>query len=200
MIRDFHYLGNLPKVVRTNFGGWLDGSLEVVASYGPCHAPRLPKAVLELRRLVKRPGSSVSLSKFLSITARLLKAKGIPALITWADPAHGHHGGIYQAANWIYNEPNSYNWNSHFITDDGRVVDHREAFKRFGTSSKTKVLKINPSWTAFLPQMKYRYVLPLNVEKHQLLESLNAREMPYPKPKYDSRPKRLSSKFRKVQP
>lgn len=196
-VRTFHYLGTLPSSSRTNFAVRVEGRIEALASYGPCHAPRLPQDMLELRRLVKRPGSTVPLSKFLSATLRLLKATGVPGVLTWADPKAGHHGGIYQATNWIYNEPNSYNWNSHFITDTGAVVDHREAFKRFGTSSKKKVLEMNPTWSSFLPVMKYRYLMPLNVDKETLITKLNARELPYPKPAKDgAREKRIPGKWR----
>lgn len=196
-VQEFHYLQTLPKSSRINFAVRVAGQPDVVASYGPFHAPRLPDDMLELRRLVKRPGSSVSLSKFLSVTLRILRAAGVPGVLTWADPAAGHHGGIYQATNWIYNEPNSYSWNSHFITDTGAVVDHREAFKRFGTSSKTKVLAINPTWKSFLPVMKYRYLMPLNVNKDTLIARLNARELPFPKPKINGeRENRIPSKWR----
>jgi len=27
---------------------------------------------------------------------------GVRLVVSYADPAHGHHGGIYQAGNWVY--------------------------------------------------------------------------------------------------
>jgi hypothetical protein len=197
-IKEFHYLGTLPKSVKRNFALFVDGNVHAVACYGPIHAPKLPKGLMELRRLAKREGSEIVLSKFLSGTLRQLKKEGILGVLSWADPEAGHHGGIYQATNWIYSEPNSYNWNSHFIDDTGNVVDHRQAFKRFGTSSKKKILEINPTWKSFLPKMKFRYLMPLNADANDLLSKMNARRMPYPKPDIEGpRPFRIPGKFRK---
>ena len=193
LVAAYHYLGTL----NANLCFGVGDPLEAVAAYGPCHMPKAPEGFIELRRLVKRPDAVLSLSAFLADTLRQLKRRGVRAVLTWADPAAGHHGGIYQATNWVYNEPRSYNWNSHFKTEDGSVVDHREAYKRFGTSSKTKVLALNPGWTAFLPAMKYRYVMPLNAPKAECLAALNARELPYPKPAVTGpREKRIASKRR----
>lgn len=197
LIAAHHYLGTLPKAVQRNFGLFVDGVLVAAACYGPCHSAKLPEGFLELRRLVKHPEYEISLSTFLSATLRTLKVEGVSAVVSWADPSAGHHGGIYQATNWIYTEPYSYNWNSHFRRPDGSIVDHRAAFKMFGTSSKTKVLALNPSWTAFLPAMKLRYVMPLRMRKEKVLTALKARARPYPKPDREERPIRLSSARRR---
>lgn len=197
-VKTHHYLGTLPKAVQRNYGLYVDDVLQAAACYGPCHSARLPDGFLELRRLVKLPGSEIVLSSFLSETLRMLKADGVPAVVSWADPAAGHHGGIYQATNWIYTEPYSYNWNSHFRRPDGSIVDHRAAFKMFGTSSKTKVLEREPTWVAFLPQMKFRYVMPLRLRKAKCLELMKTSERPYPKPAKESRPARLPNSRRQA--
>jgi hypothetical protein len=178
-----HYLGDVPAAASVCYG-----NEKSVASYGPVHAPRLPKDYLELRRLAS-DGTDV-LSRFLSATLRSLKADGVPAVLTWADPAAGHHGGIYQATNWIYTEPRSYSWNSHYRTPDGTVVDHRAAYKRFGSSAKRVVLEAEPTWEPFLPPMKYRYLMPLNVSRETALLATRSLVRPYPKPKHTARQKR----------
>jgi hypothetical protein len=192
-VREHHYLGTLPPAIKTNFGLFRDTKLLAVAAYGPCHSARLPEGFMELRRLVRHPDSAASLSSFLAETLRSLKASDVAAVVSWADPAAGHHGGIYQATNWIYTEPYSYNWNSHFRRPDGSVVDHRAAFKMFGTSSKKKVLELQPTWTAFLPAMKFRYVMPLRLRKAKCLALMKAQERPYPKPAQQAQPVRLSN-------
>ena len=180
-----HYLRTSP----TNAGpcfGWFDSDLLYAAAiYGPLHMPKGPKGWLELRRLVRAPDYESPLSSFLSATLRVLKRSGVPAVVTWADPTVGHHGGIYQATNWVYNEPRSYNWNSSFITETGEVLNHREVFGMFGTSSKKKVLELRPEWTAFLPLPKYRYLMPLKVSKQEALIALGGIEKPYPKPAHE---------------
>lgn len=182
-IRDHHYLGTLPSSVRLNYGATEGPFLMAVACYGPCHNPRSPKDWLELRRLAVHPSAHrFTLSRFLAQTLRILRRRGVPAVLTWADPNMGHHGGIYQATNWIFTQPPSWNWNSWFKTPEGKVLNHRDAFKLCGTSSKAGVLAQHPDWTAFRPLPKYRYLKCLNIRKAKALSLLNCEESPYPKP------------------
>lgn len=170
-----HYLGDVPAAATFCYGNGRS-----VAAYGPVHAPKMPKDYIELRRLAS-DGTDI-LSRFLAQTLRALKAEGVPAVLTWADPAAGHHGGIYQATNWIYTEPRSYSWNSHYRRPDGTVVDHRKAYELFGSSAKKVVLEREPTWEAFLPPMKYRYLMPLNVSVEEAVVATRSLVRPYPKP------------------
>ena len=178
-----HYLGDIPSNSTHVFS-----ASGAAAAYGPSHAPRTPAGYLELRRLVA-DAPSVPLSSFLAATLRSLKTEGVPGVVTWADPAQGHHGGIYQATNWIYAEPRSYSWNYHYRTPDG-VVDHRKAFALLGTSSKRRIADLRPDWEPFLPAMKLRYVMPLNVSADTILEAFRAIRKPYPKPAFCGHPRR----------
>ena len=107
---------------------------------------------------------------------------GWDAAITWADQEAGHHGGIYQACNWIYLEPNSYNWNSSYLLPDGTVKNHRSVFKELNTTSRSKVKILRPDWTPFLPKMKLRYVYPLNKKICEISKELNSKVSSHPKP------------------
>ena len=185
-MKKHHYLGDVPATASLCYSNGRS-----VAAYGPIHAPRMPKNYLELRRLAS-DGSDI-LSRFLSATLKALKAEGVPAVLTWADPAAGHHGGIYQATNWIYTEPRSYSWNSHYRKPDGTIIDHRAAYKLFGSSAKKVVLAAEPTWETFLPPMKYRYLMPLNVRAAEAIQATNSLLRPYPKPDSMDRPTRYSS-------
>ena len=180
---EHHYLGDVPTAATLCYGNG-----HSVAAYGPVHAPKMPKDYLELRRLAS-DGSDI-LSRFLAQTLKALKNAGVPAVLTWADPAAGHHGGIYQATNWIYTEPRSYSWNSHYRRPDGTVIDHRKAYALFGSSSKKVVLEREPTWEAFLPPMKYRYLMPLNVSADEAVAATRSLVRPYPKPARKLQPKR----------
>lgn len=177
-----HYLRTVPSNCTANLGLRQDGMLVAIACYGPCHAPKLAKTFTELRRLAASPFMLLPLSAFLAATIREMRKREAQALITWADPGAGHHGGIYQATNWIYCEPRSYNWNASYRTPFGEILTHRQVFDRYGTSAKDKVLTLHPDWTAFLPPMKHRYIYPLRLKKTECLELMQAREKPYPKP------------------
>lgn len=181
MVEAFHYSKNLPNVVRQNFGEYVDNQLEAVACYGPVVSRKAPKGWLELRRLVKRPGSSIVLSKFLSATIRELKSQKVPAILSWADPEQDHHGGIYQATNWIYTEQRG-GGNHTFITETGTHIHPRTVYSRLGTQSVPAVLTLKPGWTSFLPKTKHRYLMPLNIRKEKALALLRTKAMPYPKP------------------
>lgn len=43
-------------------------------------------------------------SKIMAVALRFLKKQspGIRLVVSFADPEAGHHGGIYQATNWVY--------------------------------------------------------------------------------------------------
>lgn len=180
-MKENHYLGTVPNTSRFCFAGYENGKLKAVAVYGPCQAAKLPRDYLELKRLAAC-GLDATLSSFLAHTLRLLKDYGVRAVLTWADQDQGHHGGIYQATNWIYAEPRSYAWVHHYRAPDGTVIDHKKAFAKFGTCSKKKLAEIAPYLEPFLPAMKLRYLMPLNATESDCLRELRAIKKPYPKP------------------
>lgn len=187
LVEEFHYSHSLPKVVRRNFGSFDDrGKLQAAACYGPPVSRNIPKEWLELRRLVVRPtAQGFKLSQFLAQTLRALKVERVAAVISFADPEAGHHGGIYQATNWICTDKDfgrhkgSTKW---FKNERGEVVHPRSCNAKFGTSAVGAVLERNPGWTAFVPELKIRYLMPLALRKDKALKLLNTRELPYPKP------------------
>ena len=183
MMDEHHYLGSCRAASKeTCFGAFENGLLVAAAIYAIPHAPKIPNTYRDLRRLVASKNMIGTLSSFLSKTLRELYLDGWDAAITWADQAAGHHGGIYQATNWVYVEPKSYNWNSSYRLPDGSVRDHRSIFKEFGTTSKKKMKELRPEWEPFLPKMKFRYVYPLNKNLEKIVGELKAKKSPYPKP------------------
>ena len=187
MIESFHYSHDLPNVVRQNFGAYVGAELVAVACYGPIVSRKAPKEWLELRRLVKRPGSTIILSQFLAETIRILKARKVEAILSWADPEQDHHGGIYQATNWVYTEQKK-GGNHTFVTETGKHIHPRTVYAMFGTQSVPVVLAKNPGWTSFLPKTKHRYLMPLCTRKNKALALLRTKEMPYPKPTKSTEP------------
>ena len=57
----------------------------------------------ELSRIALKQHDA-QVSRIISIAVKILhKAQpGLKLIVTYADPAAGHHGGIYQGAGWIY--------------------------------------------------------------------------------------------------
>ncbi len=65
--------------------------------------------VLELKRLWIADGHGYNIESWaIRKTFFLLKSKmpKVKVLVSYADPAAGHHGGIYQAGNWLYQDLN----------------------------------------------------------------------------------------------
>jgi hypothetical protein len=155
--------------------------IQGVACYSIPLARMAPRDWRELRRLVRVPGYDFPLSYFVSQTLKILKKDDIPAVLSYADPEHGHHGGIYQASNWTFVGP-SIGGQPLFVTDTGEIVHPRTLYSRYGTQSVPKILDINPGWRIFHPIPKHRYIMPLNIRKKKALEIIKCDELPYPKP------------------
>lgn len=186
-IAEHHYSHNLPTNVSRNFGAFDGDALLAVACYGSCVARLAPQDWLELRRLVRIPGAVLTLSQFLAGTLRLLKQAGCPAVLSYADQDEGHHGGIYQATNWIY-LPQIPDGHHTFVDETGKHIHPRTCFARFGTQSIPAVLAKNPGWTSFKPAVKHRYLMPLNLRKEKALAIIKGVAVPYPKPTKSTEP------------
>lgn len=177
-----HYLGGCSPGQPDAFGWIEDDVLVAVAVYGAPHAPKIPKQYRDLRRLARSDEMRAPLSRFLAQTLRHLKLAGWEAAITWADQAQGHHGGIYQATNWTYVQPQSYNWNSSYLLPDGSTRDHRSVFKELGTTAKIRVAELRPGWEPFLPKQKLKYVFPMSTSLAEIETAMRVRAAPHPKP------------------
>lgn len=59
---------------------------------------------VELTRIALSKNHKTSVSKIVSIALKMLKKTqtGIRLVVSYADSAQGHHGGVYQAGNWFY--------------------------------------------------------------------------------------------------
>lgn len=185
VVEAHHYSGTLPGNCNRNYGVYLaDGTLGGVCSYGPAVNRNTRGGVLELRRLVRVPGAEFPLSAFVARTLKALKKQGVSGVVSYADPGQGHHGGIYQATNFLYGQFGGASKTSinGFKTSDGEFVHRRVCNSRYGTSSVSKVLAINPDWTVVKEQAKFLYLMPLCAPKDELTQNLKLTILPYPKP------------------
>lgn len=166
----------------------ISGELLAAACYGPlilnAARPGTPRrdGWLELRRLVRREGAILVLSRFLAETLHVLKRQGVPAILSYADPEQDHHGGIYQATNWV-NTKVVPPGNSFWRTPDGVSLHSRTVGSRYGTTDRARILAIHPDWVPYRPKPKIRYLMPLNIRKNKALAALQTIKIPYPKPK-----------------
>lgn len=123
--------------------------------------------VCELVRVALRRHAA-PVSRMLAVAGRLLK-KAMPGLrlvVSYADPKEGHHGGIYQAANWVFVGDTGGDYE---VFVRGRWMHRRTANSTVGTS-------------AGFPRRGYpgrhKYLMPLDDEMRQRILPLSK---PYPK-------------------
>lgn len=129
-----------------------------------------PKA-LELVRLVREPRCEVPLSQFIAECLATIKREGrFILVVSYADPGAGHHGGVYQAGNWIYVGKSS----AKAVYEN--VATGRKMSQRSWDQS---TLKESDGWVRKPTKGKHTYLYPLtrNVRK-----SWTRFGLPYPKP------------------
>jgi hypothetical protein len=111
-------------------------------------------------------------SRILSIAMKFLKKKcpEMRLVVSFADQNAGHHGGIYQATNWVYSGQTA---KSVGLEYDGKIINqmtlrHLKNGKKYNSDSLRK--------TVCKP--KHRYLMPLDDAMRKQIESL---AKPYPK-------------------
>jgi len=113
-IRKWHYSGKATRGSHHYFGWFIGKEMYAVADYGlPTNnhqAHGLASELMinvtkdnlvELKRLCRvEPKQKVQLTQFLAHCHRILKGVGVVYVMSFSDPAQGHDGGIYKAANF----------------------------------------------------------------------------------------------------
>jgi hypothetical protein len=103
---------------------------------------------------------------------------GLKLIVSYADIDQNHHGGIYQATNWIYTGARNQNTVSAFIINGKKT--HRKSIHSIGVRQSIKDVKkfLDPKAQVFITKGKHCYLMPLceSIEKDILKLS-----KPYPK-------------------
>ena len=135
-IEQWHYSKRCPTGKNIFFGAYLGDTLYAVADYGigvnPVQAAYLARVtglsvrksnLMELKRLCRiEPPMSLPLTRFLRICHLLLRRQGVKFVVSFSDPAYGHNGRIYKAANFKHLGKSNAEW--HVVEKNG-VLRHR---------------------------------------------------------------------------
>jgi hypothetical protein len=107
-------------------------------------------------------------SRIVSIAIKMLRevCPGLRLLVSYADPAQGHIGAIYQAMGWIYTGRSQ---KQRGLLIAGAVVHKRSGSSKYGTVSGLPTSDI--LW-------KYKYIQPLDADMKKQCGLLG---QPYPK-------------------
>lgn len=109
-VSHWHYSKVMPTGKLVPFGVWEDSKFIGAVLFSRGASPHLGNAldldqteVCELTRVALREHVS-TVSAIVARALRQLTATnpGLRLVVSFADPMHGHHGGIYQAMNWVY--------------------------------------------------------------------------------------------------
>jgi hypothetical protein len=172
----WHYSKCLPTARSVKFGVWEQEKFIGVVIFGDGVSPSLgtgygleQREVSELTR-VALGDHQATVSKILSVTVRFLRKEnpGLKLLVSYADPDRSHHGGIYQASNWIY---------------QGQRAIVQTWFRGKWRNDTTVQRAVSGQRDKFMhrkTQGKHKYVLALCRDK-ALLAEIEKRREPYPK-------------------
>ena len=135
--------------------------------------------VLELVRIALN-GKQNNVSKPLSVSLKLIK-KDIPLLdlvVSYADANQKHHGGIYQATNWIYIGEFA---REKGIKIKGEIIHRRTVSSRYGNCRMGWLREnVDPNAKKIDGKPKFKYLYPLNNNMKEKVKDLSK---PYPKQK-----------------
>lgn len=182
----WHYTRSLPNA-GVRIGVWEGGQLAGVILFGigagrstdgRKYGLRRANEVAELVRVALKPGHVHPVSRCVSIAVRMLRRQSpnLRLLISFADTAQGHHGGIYQAAGWTYAGTTA--------TDRVFVVKgerkHPKTIHSIGWKQNEAWLRANvdPNARCEMTPPKHRYLLPLDEEMKCRVAPM---ARPYPK-------------------
>lgn len=187
-VEHWHYSKRMPMPPLVKIGAWEDGKYVGCILFSRGASPHLGTAYgltqtecCELTR-VALTSHATPVSRALALSVRFLRrtSPGLRLIVSFADTAEGHHGGIYQGAGWTY---------TGLSTDvveyfhEGRWKHTREMIGgAFGGAA------VNKSIAARCPTRtrpgKHRYLLPLDAAMRAQVAPL---AKPYPKRVQDPR-------------
>ena len=173
-VENWHYSECLPAGKLVKVGAWELGKFIGCVIFGRGSNNNIAKPYgltqLECCELVR-----IALTKHVSpvsriaaVAIRFLKSQssGLKLIVSYADPEQGHHGGIYQAGNWIYCGRSKAQQD---VIYKGEVMHKRTADALFGTIKGMQKSAI--FW-------KHKYLMPLDAEMRAKILPL---AKPYPK-------------------
>lgn len=186
-VMHWHYSRAMPVAKLYKIGAWEAGRFIgcVLFSRGATRELGWPYGLdqtscVELTRVALRDHVA-PVSQIVAEAIRLVKRNnpGLRLIVSFADENQGHHGGIYQAGNWIYAGPvkrKSFRVN-------GEIVHPRTLTARYnprgghGQSLKWLRANVDPDACTVEVPPKHRYLMPLDRKMRRQIAGL---AQPYP--------------------
>ena len=171
-------MGKLVKV-----GAWEEGKFIGVVLFGRGATPNLGKPYnlrqdecVELVRIALTQHQN-AVSRIASLAIKHLKQANpkLRLIVSFADQSQGHHGGIYQAGNWVYNGQGN---PANFYMIRGKLTHPRSIGAKGLVQNIHGAKQLDPHATVVNIPGKHRYLMPLDAEMRERIIPL---AKPYPK-------------------
>jgi hypothetical protein len=179
-VEHWHYSKAMPVGKSVKIGAWENGKYIGVVVFGmganPAMASTVGLTMFQCAELVRvaLTDHETPVTRIVAIAIRFLcrANPGLRCLVSYADPYHGHHGGIYQGGGWIY---------IGVTQPETRYMHHGKMLMRrgfTGTVFGRDSAKLPVGATKIKVPGKYKYLMPLDDEMRRQIEPLRK---PYPK-------------------
>ena len=180
---NWHYSKCIPAGKLVKIGAWEDGKYIGVVLFARGATPNLGKPYgldqtecCELVRIALTEHKT-PVSKIMAISLKWLKKQNpqMKMVVSFADKTQGHHGGIYQASNWIYNGCGD---GAYFYKINGKITHPRSIGSLGFVQNLDGAKKIDKHAEKIYIEGKHRYLMPLDNETRKQILPLSK---PYPK-------------------
>lgn len=187
-VQHWHYSRTMPRGALVKYGAWENDAFIgcVLFGRGATNALGSPYGLdaTECAELVRVALTThkAPVSQIVSQCVKMLRSAnpGLRLLISFADPGHGHHGGIYQAGGWIYlgRSSSTDEWVVGGRRLQGRAVSHLLArYPKEGSRQDRLRRYVDPAATRVEGSTKHRYAMPLDRAMRRQILRLS---LPYP--------------------
>lgn len=169
----WHYSRRMPRCKLAKIGVWEDGRFVGAIVFGRGATPGIGSPfdlaqteICELTRVALRDHRApVTQIVARAIAALRDQSPGLRLIVSFADPDEGHHGGIYQAGNWLYlGQSDDDGARTRYVVN-GRVEHPRTLGSRYGRGGQSIPWlreHVDPDARRILVQAKHKYVMPLD--------------------------------------
>lgn len=182
----WHYSGVIPVGKLVKVGAWENDKFIGVVLFGRGANNNMLKPFglnqdegCELVRIALREHET-PVSRIMSLAIKFLKKQSpnLKLIVSYADADQNHHGGIYQATNWIYDGLKNENTMGAFIIHGKKV--HPKSVHSKGVKQSLDAVRqhLDPNATIHYTKGKHRYLMPLCNEIYAKIKPL---AQPYPK-------------------
>lgn len=183
-VETWHYSRKMPNARNVLLGVWEDDRYIGVVIFGRGASPDLGRQyqltqmqVCELTRVAltthRAPVSQI-VAAALDVLHRT--SPGLRLVVSFADPERGHHGGIYQAGNWVYTGCGQ----THAYVVHGERVHPKTLYMRHGVGGQSIPWlreHVDPNAERVVLPGKHRYLYPLDRAMRRRVTKL---AQPYP--------------------